>query len=65
MEMVLADQRPDALSAIALVETAATIGTLSAFGSLFAHLSAVGKPNLVFVFNGVGHTRNGPSTTLS
>lgn len=53
MEMVDSSQKADALSGIALVETAATVGTLSAFGQLFAHLSAVGKPNLVFIANGV------------
>lgn len=55
MEMVDSSAKADALSGIALVETAATVGTLSAFGQLFAHLSAVGKPNLVFIANGVSY----------
>ncbi|KAJ6546033.1 hypothetical protein DFH09DRAFT_989914 [Mycena vulgaris] len=51
LDMVPAKQKSDALSAIALVETTAMITTVSLYGALFAFLSKIGRPNLVFVFN--------------
>ncbi|KAJ7074854.1 hypothetical protein B0H15DRAFT_917440 [Mycena belliarum] len=51
LEMVPPDRKSDALSAIALVETAAQIMTVSLYGALFAALSAIGRANWVFVFN--------------
>ncbi|KAK4699908.1 hypothetical protein P7C70_g6346, partial [Phenoliferia sp. Uapishka_3] len=51
MEMVPEAQKPDALSAIALVEMLATVSTVSLFGILFAALSDVGKARWTFVFN--------------
>lgn len=53
MEMVTAEQRPDALSAVSLIELTATVTTVSLFGAIFAYLSDIGKPNLVFILNGV------------
>ncbi|KAJ7325779.1 hypothetical protein DFH08DRAFT_1085029 [Mycena albidolilacea] len=51
LDMVPASQKTDALSAIALVETSAMITTVSLYGALFAFLSSIGHPNLVFLFN--------------
>ncbi|KAJ7110649.1 hypothetical protein C8R44DRAFT_261967 [Mycena epipterygia] len=51
LDMVPASRKSDALSAIALVETTAMITTVSLYGALFAFLSEIGHPNLVFVFN--------------
>ncbi|KAJ7240135.1 hypothetical protein B0H12DRAFT_57410 [Mycena haematopus] len=51
LDMVPAAQKSDALSAIALVETSAMITTVSLYGALFAFLSTIGHPNLVFLFN--------------
>lgn len=45
--------RRDALSAITLVESAATLTTQGLFGFIYASLSAVGKANLTFFCNGV------------
>ncbi|KAF7375714.1 hypothetical protein MSAN_00460900 [Mycena sanguinolenta] len=51
LDMVPASKKSDALSAIALVETSAMITTVSLYGALFAFLSNIGHPNLVFLFN--------------
>ncbi|KAJ7496344.1 hypothetical protein B0H11DRAFT_859582 [Mycena galericulata] len=51
LDMVPAKHKSDALSAIALVETTAMITTVSLYGALFAFLSEIGHPNLVFLFN--------------
>ncbi|KAJ6488905.1 hypothetical protein C8R45DRAFT_993143 [Mycena sanguinolenta] len=51
LDMVPAARKSDALSAIALVETSAMITTVSLSGALFAFLSNIGRPNLVFLFN--------------
>ncbi|KAJ7026359.1 hypothetical protein C8F04DRAFT_1045633 [Mycena alexandri] len=51
LDMVPAKNKSDALSAIALVETTAMITTVSLYGGLFAFLSDIGQPNLVFLFN--------------
>ncbi|KAJ7607625.1 hypothetical protein DFH06DRAFT_1249778 [Mycena polygramma] len=51
LDMVPASRKSDALSAIALVETTAMIMTVSLYGALFAFLSDIGHPNLVFLFN--------------
>ncbi len=53
MEMVTKAHRADALSAISLTELLATVSTVSMFGSVFAYLSKIGKPNLVFLLNAV------------
>lgn len=45
--------RQDALSAITLVESAATLTTQGIFGLIFATLSEIGKPNLTFFVNAV------------
>nr|GAT60571.1 predicted protein [Mycena chlorophos] len=44
-------RRADALAGITFVETVAWISTVAIFGQLFAVLSALGKPNLVFFCN--------------
>ncbi|KAJ7864186.1 hypothetical protein B0H13DRAFT_2281919 [Mycena leptocephala] len=51
LDMVPAVRKSDALSAIALVETTAMILSVSLYGALFAFLSNLGRPNLVFLFN--------------
>ncbi|KAJ7278385.1 hypothetical protein C8J57DRAFT_1306813 [Mycena rebaudengoi] len=51
LDLVSPTQKSDALSAIALVETSAMIITASLYGALFAFLSEIGRPNLVFLFN--------------
>ncbi|KAJ0161130.1 hypothetical protein CTA2_6717 [Colletotrichum tanaceti] len=43
--------RQDALSAITLLESAATLATQGIFGFIFATLSEIGKPNLTFFVN--------------
>lgn len=53
MDMVTAAQKADALSAISLIELLATVSTVSMFGAIFAYLSEIGKPNLVFLLNAV------------
>lgn len=52
MEMVPKQDQPNALSAIALMESLALTVTVSLFGFIFAYLSEIGKANLVFVLNG-------------
>ncbi|KAJ7714805.1 major facilitator superfamily domain-containing protein [Mycena metata] len=44
-------RRSDALAGIAIVETFALVLTVSLFGALFAFLSTIGHPNLVFAAN--------------
>ncbi|KAL8279700.1 hypothetical protein RQP46_008013 [Phenoliferia psychrophenolica] len=51
MDMVPADQQPDALSAIALAEMLATVITVSIFGILFAALSELGLARWTFLCN--------------
>ncbi|KAF7317432.1 hypothetical protein HMN09_00479900 [Mycena chlorophos] len=46
-----AARRADALAGITIIETLAWIATVAIFGQLFAVLSALGKPNLVFFCN--------------
>lgn len=46
-------QRQDALSAVTLVESAATLTTQGVFGLIFASLSEIGKPYLTFFCNAV------------
>ncbi|GKT71320.1 major facilitator superfamily transporter [Colletotrichum tofieldiae] len=50
-EMCPPHMRQDALSAITLVESAATLTTQGIFGFIFATLSEMGKPNLTFFVN--------------
>ncbi|TQN64361.1 Major facilitator-type transporter psiT1 [Colletotrichum shisoi] len=50
-EMCPPHMRQDALSAITLVESAATLTTQGIFGLIFATLSEIGKPNLTFFVN--------------
>ncbi|KAJ0342709.1 hypothetical protein COL154_013675 [Colletotrichum chrysophilum] len=50
-EMCPPHQRQDALSAVTLVESAATLTTQGLFGLIFASLAAIGKPNLTFFCN--------------
>ncbi|KAJ6567545.1 major facilitator superfamily domain-containing protein [Mycena sp. CBHHK59/15] len=51
MDMVPDHRRSDALAAISLVETLALISTVSLFGAVFAFLSEIGHPNVVFFCN--------------
>ncbi|KAJ7601854.1 hypothetical protein DFH06DRAFT_1260101 [Mycena polygramma] len=51
MDMVPEAKRADALAGIALVETLALISTVALFGALFAFLSDIGHPNMVFFCN--------------
>ncbi|RSH86522.1 uncharacterized protein EHS24_004787 [Apiotrichum porosum] len=51
LEFVPADERPAALSAIALVEKIAQVTTIGLFGYAFALLSEVGRPTWVFMLN--------------
>ncbi|KAJ6546050.1 hypothetical protein DFH09DRAFT_1367492 [Mycena vulgaris] len=51
MDMVPEARKADALAAIALVETLALISTVSLFSVLFAFLSDIGHPRLVFFCN--------------
>ncbi|KAI0206976.1 major facilitator superfamily transporter [Astrocystis sublimbata] len=44
-------QRPDAISAITVVESAAMLVTQGLFGLIFAAFSEIGKPNLTFFCN--------------
>nr|GAT60550.1 predicted protein [Mycena chlorophos] len=46
-----AARRADALAGITIIETLAWIATVAIFGQLFAVLSGLGKPNLVFFCN--------------
>lgn len=64
MEMVTPEQKPDALSAVSLVELTATVTTVSIFGAIFAYLSEQGKPNVVFVLNGVRPFRGTMGSTF-
>ncbi|KAK1996601.1 major facilitator superfamily transporter [Colletotrichum falcatum] len=50
-EMCPPHMRQDALSAITLVESAATLTTQGIFGFVFATLSEMGRPNLTFFVN--------------
>lgn len=52
-EMCPPHLRQDALSAITLVESAATLSTQGLFGFIYASLSAIGRANLTFFCNGV------------
>ncbi|KAM0278587.1 hypothetical protein ACHAQH_005061 [Verticillium albo-atrum] len=51
-EMSPPNLRQDALSAITLVESAATLTTQGLFGFIYSSLSAIGKGNLTFLCNG-------------
>ena len=51
--MMSSAARSDALSAIALVDMIARLTTVSVFGLVYARLSELQKPNLVFVCNAV------------
>jgi len=51
MELVPAGQRVDALQAVSLLESLAQLSTVSLFGSLFAYLSELGRPQTVFLWN--------------
>ncbi|KAJ7441928.1 hypothetical protein B0H11DRAFT_2095206 [Mycena galericulata] len=51
MDMVPPSRRADALAAISLIETLALISCVSLFGALFAFLSDIGHPNVVFFCN--------------
>lgn len=53
MELVTTEQQPEALSAIALVETLAAIVTVSGFGVVFAFLSERGLARWTFAINAV------------
>lgn len=53
MEMVEREEEADALSGIALIETLATVVTVSVFGAVFAALSEIGKAQWVFGLNAV------------
>ncbi|KAF7304197.1 hypothetical protein MIND_00651800 [Mycena indigotica] len=46
-----AARRADALAGISIIETFSWISTVAIFGQLFAVLSAMGRPNLVFFCN--------------
>ncbi|KAL1405594.1 hypothetical protein Q8F55_009233 [Vanrija albida] len=48
MDIVDAEDRPDALAGIALVEKIGQVSTISVFGFVFAYLSELGRPTLVF-----------------
>ncbi|KAI1153433.1 major facilitator superfamily transporter [Nemania diffusa] len=50
-EMCPPHQRPDAISAITLVESTATLVTQGVFGLIFAAFSEMGKPSLTFFGN--------------
>ncbi|KAI0455833.1 major facilitator superfamily transporter [Xylaria acuta] len=50
-EMCPPRQRPDAISAITLVESTAMLVTQGLFGLIFAAFSEMGKPNLTFFCN--------------
>ncbi|WVQ69175.1 uncharacterized protein L199_007391 [Kwoniella botswanensis] len=52
LDFVEADQRSDALGAIALIEKIAQVSTISLFGTIFAVFSEQGRPTLVFLANG-------------
>ncbi|KAF7349999.1 hypothetical protein MVEN_01301400 [Mycena venus] len=51
VDMVPEARRADALAGIALLETLGIISTTALFGALFAFLSGIGHPNLVFLCN--------------
>ncbi|ORY30984.1 major facilitator superfamily domain-containing protein [Naematelia encephala] len=51
LDFVPPDHRADALSGIALIEKLAAISTVGIFGAIFAALSQVGKPTLVYLCN--------------
>jgi hypothetical protein len=50
-ELVGPDHKQEALSAIALVESMATVTTVGLFGSAYAALAKQGMPQMVFVAN--------------
>ncbi len=52
-EMCPSHQRPDAISAITLVESTAMLATQGLFGLIFAAFSEMGKPSLTFFCNAV------------
>ncbi|KAK6996691.1 hypothetical protein R3P38DRAFT_3070040 [Favolaschia claudopus] len=51
MEMVPEGRRADALAGLSFLETLTQICTVTLFGSLFAYLSDIGRPQLVFFCN--------------
>lgn len=54
-ELCPPEQRPDAISAITLVESMASLLTQGLFGLIFAAFSEMGKPSLTFFCNAVCH----------
>jgi MFS family permease len=52
LQMCTPDQRVDALSAIALVDSIARLSTVSLFGLIFSAFAEIGKPSLTFAVNG-------------
>lgn len=55
-ELCPPEQRPDAISAITLVESTATLLTQGLFGLIFAAFSEMDKPSLTFFCNAVCHS---------
>lgn len=55
-EMSPAHLRQDALGAITLVESAATLTTQGLFGLIYSSLSAIDRGNLTFFCNGASPT---------
>jgi hypothetical protein len=53
LQMCSASERPDALSAITLVEMIARLTTTSIFGVVYAAFATIGQPRLVFTVNAV------------
>lgn len=52
-ELVGAEHKQEALSAIALVESFATVSTVGIFGSVYAVFARMGMPQMVFAANAV------------
>lgn len=52
LQMCAPDQRVDALSAIALVDSIARLSTVSLFGLIFSAFAEIGRPHLTFAVNG-------------
>lgn len=53
MEMVTSAEKPDALNGVALIELLATVICQSVFGGLYTVFTKAGKPNTIFLVNGV------------
>lgn len=56
-ELCAPSQRRDAISAITLVESTATLLTQGLFGLIFAAFSEVGRPSLTFFCNTVRYKK--------